>query len=99
MCGLVGYTDLRDELRRRGHTAPGLVSPRTMFKGIESLKSGHYSGGLDSSLIAATINRVSPAESRHSFSIAFSDRAMSESKHQRAMARHVNSIHHEIMFD
>ncbi|MFL6253446.1 MAG: asparagine synthase (glutamine-hydrolyzing) [Pyrinomonadaceae bacterium] len=139
-------------------TAPGLVSPRTMFKGVESLKSGHYltvkdgrvevseywdldypaegelaydrpesfyvdmladlfdrsvryrlqadvpvgfylSGGLDSSLIAATINRVSPAASRHSFSIAFSDRAMSESKHQRAMARHVGSIHHEIMFD
>src|SRR5262249_12114431 len=109
---------------------PGLVSPRTMFKGIESLPSGHYltvieghvqikeywdldyprstelsydqpeefyveklkdvfaqsvssrlqadvpvglylSGGLDSSLMASMINRVSPQSGRQSFSIGF----------------------------
>lgn len=139
-------------------TAPGLVSPRTMFKGVESLKSGHYlkvsdatvrveeywdldypregelaydrpesfyvetlrelftrsvkyrlqadvpvgfylSGGLDSSLIAATIKEVAGASGRHSFSISFNDRAMSESKYQRAMAARVGSEHHEILFD
>lgn len=137
---------------------PGLVSPRTMFKGIQSLKGGHYivvkngdvsvreywdldypkngeaiydkpesyyiehltelferavryrlqadvpvgfylSGGLDSSLIAAMINRVSPDSRRHSFSIAFNDGAISEAEHQRLMARFVNSEHHEIVYD
>ena len=137
---------------------PGLVSPRTMFKGIESLKSGHYilvknsiiksaeywdldyplegevpfdrpesyyveelrgrleqsvsdrlqadvpvgfylSGGLDSSLIAALINRASPGARRHSLSIGFTDRDISESQYQRAMAAAVNSEHEEIVFD
>jgi asparagine synthase (glutamine-hydrolysing) len=137
---------------------PGLVSPRTMFKDIKSLKSGHYievsdsvarleeywdldypraddisydkpeayyvdnlrehleravgyrlqadvpvgfylSGGLDSSLIAALIGQVSPGRQRHSFSIGFHDKAMSETKFQQLMAQRVNSVHHEIMFD
>jgi asparagine synthase (glutamine-hydrolysing) len=137
---------------------PGMVSPRTAFKGIESLKSGHYlsvkggnvalreywdldypemgeasydkpesyyvntlsdllteavmyrlqsdvpvgfylSGGLDSSLIAAIIKRVLPASRMHSFSIGFEDRAISETRYQTLMAREVESMHHQIMFD
>lgn len=137
---------------------PGLVSPRTMFKGIQSLKSGHYmvvedgevsvreywdldyplssagstgkseneyvdelkelltrsvryrlqsdvpvgfylSGGLDSSLIGALINQVAPNTRRHSFSIGFTDEDISETKHQRLMARFTRSIHNEIIFD
>jgi asparagine synthase (glutamine-hydrolysing) len=136
---------------------PGLVSPRTMFKNIKSLKSGHYmtladgnlkvseywdldyplkgetgderpesfyvdelkelftksvgyrlqadvpvgfylSGGLDSSLIGAMINKISPSVQRHSFSIGFTEKEISESKYQQMMARHVDSIHHEIIF-
>lgn len=136
---------------------PGLVSPRTMFKNIKSLKSGHYmtlvdgnlrvseywdldyplkgetaaerpesfyvdelkelftksvgyrlqadvpvgfylSGGLDSSLIGAMINKISPSVQRHSFSIGFTEREMNESKYQQMMAQHVDSIHHEIIF-
>ena len=137
---------------------PGLVSPRTMFKGIKSLKSGHYmvvengevsvreywdldypplgatsiskseneyvdelkelltrsvqyrlqsdvevgfylSGGLDSSLIGALINQIAPNTRRHSFSIGFTDADISETKHQRLMARSTRSIHNEIIFD
>jgi asparagine synthase (glutamine-hydrolysing) len=137
---------------------PGLVSPRTMFKGIQSLKSGHYivveneevsvreywdldypplgassiskseneyidelkalltrsvqyrlqsdvpvgfylSGGLDSSLIGALINKVAPNTRRHSFSIGFTDVDISETKHQRLMARFTRSIHNEIIFE
>ena len=137
---------------------PGLVSPRTMFKGIQSLKGGHHivvengdvkvaeywdldypladespeekpeafyrdglrerleravsyrlqadvpvgfylSGGLDSSLIAALIERVSAGQHRHSFSIGFNDEAMNETKYQRMMAERVGSAHHEIIFD
>ena len=138
---------------------PGLVSPRTIFKEIRSLKSGHYmlagigglkiveyweldyprigdvsydkpdtyyverlkelfaqavryrlqadvpvgfylSGGLDSSLTAAMIKAESdPSQTRHSFSILFTDKEISESKYQKMMARHVGSEHHEILFD
>ena len=138
---------------------PGLVSPRTIFKEIRSLKSGHYmlagigglkiveyweldyprigdvsydkpdeyyverlkelfaqavryrlqadvpvgfylSGGLDSSLTAAVIKAESdPEQTRHSFSILFTDKEISESRYQRMMAQHVGSEHHEILFD
>lgn len=137
---------------------PGLVSPRTMFAGVESLQSGHFavvqsgrvkveqywdldypkdgeiiydkpegeyveelkylfaravkyrlqadvpvgfylSGGLDSSMIAAMIKNVSPDVRRHSFSIGFTDKAICESKYQQVMARHADSVHHDITFD
>jgi asparagine synthase (glutamine-hydrolysing) len=58
----------------------------------------YLSGGLDSSMIAAMINRVSPSASRHSFSVVFSDREICESKYQRLMAKHVRSVHHEVYF-
>ncbi len=137
---------------------PGIISPVTMFKGIESLPAGHYllaqngnlvvseywdlnyphadaqpdpkpesyyveklqdllmqsvryrlqadvpvgfylSGGLDSSLIAALIHRLSPDVPRHSFSIEFAEKNISEAKYQQLMASHVNAIHHSILFD
>lgn len=137
---------------------PGPISPRTVFRGIESLPPGHFlevaggevrsreywdldypregddgvdgvcrrrladelgerftrsvrlrlqadvpvgfflSGGLDSSLIAATIGRVSPDGPRHSFSVTFSDPRICERRYQRLMAEHVGSIHHETAF-
>jgi len=57
------------------------------------------SGGLDSSLIAAMIQRVSPDVQRHSFSISFSDQRICESQYQRLMSESVGSIHHEIPFN
>jgi asparagine synthase (glutamine-hydrolysing) len=139
-------------------TFPGMVSPRTLFKNIRSLKPGHHivvqdgdfqvaeywdldfpqadqavpaqpesyyvdalkqllarsvqyrlqadvpvgfylSGGLDSSLIAALIKEVSTGGERHSFSVGFTDRGISESKYQRLMTEKVGSVHHEITFD
>jgi asparagine synthase (glutamine-hydrolysing) len=139
-------------------TFPGLVSPRTLFKGISSLKSGHFltcengspqvveywdldyplaaeapverpesewieeldhrfsqavryrlqsdvpvgfylSGGLDSSLIASEIHRLDPGASRHSFSISFQERQMSEERFQKLMSARVGSQHHDIAFD
>jgi asparagine synthase (glutamine-hydrolysing) len=137
-------------------TFPGLVSPQTMFGGIESLRGGHLlsveqghvrdaeywdlnypqlgesppdgpeefyveqlgelfsrsvkyrlqadvpvgfylSGGLDSSMIAGMIGKVSKG-ARHSFSITFKEREISEEKYQRMVAEHVGSEHHEIVF-
>jgi asparagine synthase (glutamine-hydrolysing) len=57
------------------------------------------SGGLDSSMIAAMIQRVSPEVQRHSFSISFSDQRICESRYQRLMSTAVGSIHHEIPFN
>jgi|RhiMethySRZTD1v2_1073278.scaffolds.fasta_scaffold00183_8 asparagine synthase (glutamine-hydrolyzing) len=137
---------------------PGLVSPRTLVRGVSSLKSGHritvnrarvaveeywdldypkasecsydkpesyyideleqllfrsvklrlqadvpvgfyLSGGLDSSLIGAAIAKVSGNGRSRSFSIGFTDTDICEAKYQHQMARHVNSAHHEIVFD
>src|SRR5215213_8796 len=57
------------------------------------------SGGLDSSLIAAMIRRVSPDVQRHSFSISFADERLCEAKYQRLLSNSVGSIHHEIPFN
>jgi asparagine synthase (glutamine-hydrolysing) len=137
---------------------PGLVSPRTMFRGIKSVSNGQYisahdahmqvneywdlnypgigelsyarpeaeyieqlldlfaqsvsyrlqadvpvglylSGGLDSSLIAAMVRRLSPTAGRHTFSIAFPGQQMCEAKYQRLMAGLTESVHHELPCD
>ncbi|HSM49959.1 MAG TPA: asparagine synthase (glutamine-hydrolyzing) [Thermoanaerobaculia bacterium] len=136
---------------------PGLVSPRTMFEGVSSLRSGHLlsvadgvvkerqfwdleypegngeahrsedeyleelreafsrsvtrrlhadvpvglfvSGGLDSSLVAASAARQTPGVLRHTFSIGFDDGALDETPYQRLVARMLGSHHHEICFD
>jgi asparagine synthase (glutamine-hydrolysing) len=59
----------------------------------------YLSGGLDSSLIAATIHQVSPGISRHSFSIAFHEKDITETKYQRLIARKLETVHHEIVVD
>ncbi|HEY9281898.1 MAG TPA: asparagine synthase (glutamine-hydrolyzing) [Pyrinomonadaceae bacterium] len=59
----------------------------------------YLSGGLDSSLIGALVNRVSPEQRRHSFSISFPDPSMSEAKYQRLMSQATGSVHHDTAFD
>jgi asparagine synthase (glutamine-hydrolysing) len=139
-------------------TFPGLVSPRTLFAGIQRLQPGHYllvdhngvqdheywdldyplaadidnyadeatyvkdleqqfsssvryrlqadvpvgfylSGGLDSSLTAAFINRLEPNLSRHAFSISFEDQRADEARYQQLMANRVNCELHMARFD
>ena len=57
----------------------------------------YLSGGLDSSLVGALIGKVSQ-EPRHSFSITFPEREISEQHYQQLMAGHLGSHHHEIPF-
>lgn len=146
---------------------PGLVSPRTVFAGVESLPAGHalsleggevrkwrywdldypvengsgngtearsepepaaeqeyveelaeifersvarrlqadvpvgvfVSGGLDSSLVAASAVGQAPGEVRDSFSITFDDPGMDEGPFQELMVRALGSRHHPIRFD
>lgn len=58
----------------------------------------YLSGGLDSSLIAGKLHSMDNKQRRHSFSITFLDKNMTEEKYQRIMADKLDSIHHEIMF-
>ena len=58
----------------------------------------YISGGLDSSIIASKIKNLSYGQKRHSFSIDFEDKKISESKYQNMMSEYVNSIHHNKMF-
>ena len=57
----------------------------------------YLSGGLDSSMIAGMIKQLS-SDPRHSFSITFTEREISEDKYQRMVAEHVGSEHHDIHF-
>jgi len=54
------------------------------------------SGGLDSSAVAALMTKIrrSPVET---FSVGYSEHAYSELPYARTVAKHLNSIHHEVM--
>ncbi|SHO54458.1 asparagine synthase (glutamine-hydrolyzing) [Vibrio quintilis] len=55
----------------------------------------YLSGGLDSSLIAAVLKKVSPDRIRDSFSITFPSSAIDESRYQQMMVNHLGTRHHQ----
>ena len=57
------------------------------------------SGGLDSSTVAAFMATIAGADRMKTFSIAFSDPSFDESVHARAVARHLDTDHHEERLD
>src|SRR5262249_9202453 len=57
----------------------------------------YLSGGLDSSLVAAAIKKISANERRDSFSIGFTDKEICETTYQRMMAEHVRPAHHGVI--
>jgi asparagine synthase (glutamine-hydrolysing) len=59
----------------------------------------YVSGGLDSSLVAALVHKVSPGDGRQTFGIAFTDEELSEAPYQRVLAAALQQQHHEIVFD
>lgn len=55
------------------------------------------SGGIDSSLVVATMQRVGVAETR-TFTVGFSESSHDESQHARAIAAHLGTTHEEFLF-
>lgn len=58
----------------------------------------YISGGLDSTLIASKVTALCPSESKHSFSIDFAHKGISENKFQEIAVQHVKSHHHSRLF-
>ncbi|MEM7127275.1 MAG: asparagine synthase (glutamine-hydrolyzing) [Chloroflexota bacterium] len=59
----------------------------------------YLSGGLDSSLIGALIQKASPDLPRRSFSIRFAEKSRDESKYQEMVTAFVNTETHQVPFD
>jgi asparagine synthase (glutamine-hydrolysing) len=56
------------------------------------------SGGIDSSSVAAALCATEPPRGIQTFSIGFEDPSFDESRHARAVARHLGTQHHERIF-
>mgnify|MGYP002713086028 CR=1 FL=1 len=82
--------ELAEELRR-------LLIDATQIRLRSDVPVGAYlSGGLDSSTLVSLIHNHSDAPLR-TFSIAFEDKGLDESPHQRTMIDHVQADHTQIM--
>lgn len=55
------------------------------------------SGGIDSSLLAASWRRLRPGDPIHTFTIGFEDPTYDERQSARLMAKSINAEHHEIV--
>lgn len=58
----------------------------------------YVSGGLDSSLVASLVRKLSP-ERRHSFSIRFPSADIDEGSFQKVVVDRIQTEHHETLFD
>ncbi|HWK03647.1 MAG TPA: asparagine synthase (glutamine-hydrolyzing) [Puia sp.] len=59
----------------------------------------YLSGGLDSSLISAISQQLRPSTRKHTFSVIFDQKEISEKAYQRMVASSIGSTHHELLFD
>lgn len=73
-----------------------LLQDATRIRLRSDVPVGAYlSGGIDSSLVTALINRIA-SDKLKTFSIAFEDSVFDESAYQRAAAAHLNTEHEEV---
>ena len=76
-----------------------LVQDSVRLRMVSDVPIGVFlSGGIDSSLVAAMMAKLSPSAVK-SFSIGFSDREFDESTHAEAVSMHLKTEHHFERFD
>ncbi len=65
---------------------------------VADVPVGSYlSGGVDSSLVVATVAGLRGAEGLHTFAAGFGDPRVDELHHARAVAEHLGTTHHEVV--
>jgi asparagine synthase (glutamine-hydrolysing) len=89
------FTGSLDEAAERVRAALAEATSLRMLRADVSVGS-YLSGGLDSSLTAALGFRAKGARVS-TFSLRFEDAEYDETQHQREMARHLGSDHHEVV--
>src|SRR6202008_4874583 len=83
-----------DEHELAGELEAMLVSA-FRYRTVADVPVGVFlSGGLDSSLVAAILQRHSP-QPVHTFTIGFADSDFDESRYARAVAQHLGTCHTE----
>lgn len=91
--------DIKDDSYYMEHLNE-LLSEAVRIRLNADVPVGFYiSGGLDSALIGGKIKEIEQNLNRHSYSINFLDKSVSEGKYQRIVAKELESIHREIDFD
>lgn len=86
-----------DELRARCGT---LFEEAVRKRLVADVPLGAFlSGGLDSSLVVATMCRLRGTEPTRTFSVGFRDDPSSELPHARLVARHLGTLHTEVQVD
>ncbi|MFI0418763.1 asparagine synthase (glutamine-hydrolyzing) [Spongiactinospora sp. 9N601] len=95
---LLGQQSPDEDVERRTEELRELLTTSVVRRLRADVPVGLYlSGGLDSSLIAALAAQAEPGTGRHSFSIAFPERHLDESRYQRLVAEKIATDHHEII--
>lgn len=85
------FEDAADQLE-------ALLTEAVRLRLVSDVPVGAFlSGGIDSSLIAALMQKVSPRPIQ-TFTIGFEDRSHNEADHARAVASHLRTDHHEQRF-
>ncbi|MDJ0842578.1 MAG: asparagine synthase (glutamine-hydrolyzing) [Acidobacteriota bacterium] len=59
----------------------------------------YLSGGLDSSMAAAMIYKITPHVPRHAFSVTFRAPELNEERFQKMMATHASTTYHQVPFN
>jgi asparagine synthase (glutamine-hydrolysing) len=93
----VSRTDTARDERYYVHTYREMLEQAVASHLMSDVPLGVFlSGGVDSSAVAALMTRIrkSPIET---FSVGYTEQSYSELPYARTVARHLNSIHHEVM--
>jgi len=89
----------REDTAREAERLVDVLREAVRLELISDVPLGVFlSGGIDSSAVAAMMTEITPGNVQ-SFSIGFTDRSFDESASARLVARHLGTVHHELVLD